>query len=114
MPNRIHALRSAAMPRRHREKLEAILRTTHQAPARTALDRFWQPEAYDHWVRDAAEHERIAQYIHQNPVKAASASTVRLAVEQRRLSDVAGFQPAFLQINAPSEPSASGLLFGAD
>lgn len=37
--------------------------------------RFWQPESYDHWVRDTAELERIVQYIEQNPVKAGLAVT---------------------------------------
>lgn len=32
--------------------------------------RFWQPESYDHVVRDEEELERIVQYIHANPVKA--------------------------------------------
>ena len=32
--------------------------------------RFWQPESYDHWVRDEDELERIIGYIEANPVKA--------------------------------------------
>ena len=32
--------------------------------------RFWQPEAYDHWVRDDEERARIARYIRNNPVTA--------------------------------------------
>jgi putative DNA methylase len=32
--------------------------------------RFWQPESYDHWVRDDDELERIVNYIRANPVKA--------------------------------------------
>jgi REP element-mobilizing transposase RayT len=31
---------------------------------------FWQKESYDHWVRDAAEFDRIRRYIENNPVKA--------------------------------------------
>ena len=31
---------------------------------------FWQPESYDHWVRDARELARIRHYIEENPVKA--------------------------------------------
>jgi REP element-mobilizing transposase RayT len=31
---------------------------------------FWQPESYDHYVRDAAELTRIIHYVLQNPVKA--------------------------------------------
>jgi len=32
--------------------------------------RFWQPEPYDHWVRDDGERARIRRYIRNNPVKA--------------------------------------------
>ncbi|MBK9140781.1 MAG: transposase [Verrucomicrobia bacterium] len=32
--------------------------------------RFWQPEPFDHWVRDDAERARIARYIRNNPVTA--------------------------------------------
>ncbi len=32
--------------------------------------RFWQPESYDHWVRDEDEFERIVNYIRANPVSA--------------------------------------------
>ena len=45
--------------------------TAHQANkvlGRTGT--FWQPESYDHWVRDADELERIVMYITNNPVKA--------------------------------------------
>ena len=31
---------------------------------------FWQKETYDHWVRDAREHDCIKAYIENNPVKA--------------------------------------------
>lgn len=31
---------------------------------------FWQPESYDHYVRDAAELKRIINYVVHNPVKA--------------------------------------------
>jgi len=31
---------------------------------------FWQPESYDHWVRDDDELERIVAYIAANPVQA--------------------------------------------
>lgn len=30
----------------------------------------WQHESYDHWVRDDAELERVAEYIAYNPVRA--------------------------------------------
>jgi REP element-mobilizing transposase RayT len=31
---------------------------------------FWQPESYDHVVRDSGELERIVAYVVRNPVKA--------------------------------------------
>ena len=31
---------------------------------------FWQPETYDHWVRNDEEWRKIASYIENNPVKA--------------------------------------------
>jgi REP element-mobilizing transposase RayT len=32
--------------------------------------RFWQPESYDHWIRNDEERSRIARYIRNNPVAA--------------------------------------------
>jgi REP element-mobilizing transposase RayT len=32
--------------------------------------RFWQPESFDHWVRNDEEGARIANYIRHNPVEA--------------------------------------------
>ena len=32
--------------------------------------RFWQPEPFDHWIRDDDERARIARYIQHNPVTA--------------------------------------------
>jgi REP element-mobilizing transposase RayT len=31
---------------------------------------FWQPESYDHWIRNDGEKARILNYIRMNPVKA--------------------------------------------
>jgi len=38
---------------------------------------FWQPESYDHWVRDEDELERIINYIEHNPVKAGLCSDAK-------------------------------------
>lgn len=35
-----------------------------------AEKRFWQPESFDHWVRDDEERARIAGYVRRNPVSA--------------------------------------------
>jgi REP element-mobilizing transposase RayT len=32
--------------------------------------RFWQPESFDHWIRDDEQRAGIARYIRHNPVKA--------------------------------------------
>jgi putative transposase len=73
MPNHVHALLTPL----GQHALGEILKSWKQFSAlraKRALNlaggRFWQPEAYDHWVRDAIEHERITRYILQNPVKA--------------------------------------------
>ncbi len=31
---------------------------------------FWQAESFDHWIRNDAEHARLAAYVENNPVKA--------------------------------------------
>jgi REP element-mobilizing transposase RayT len=31
---------------------------------------FWQPEAFDHWIRNDEEHARCCRYVINNPVKA--------------------------------------------
>ena len=31
---------------------------------------FWQPESYDHWIRNDEEKDRICRYVIYNPVKA--------------------------------------------
>ncbi|EMI46808.1 transposase [Rhodopirellula sp. SWK7] len=36
--------------------------------------RFWQPESYDHWIRDEEEMERVVSYICSNPIAANLAS----------------------------------------
>jgi REP element-mobilizing transposase RayT len=57
----------------------ALARIMHSLKRHTAREgnkvlgrngRFWQPESYDHVVRDGAELERIRRYVLNNPVKA--------------------------------------------
>ena len=56
--------------------LSAILHSLRSYTANKAnkvlgrTGKFWQDEAFDHWVRDNAEFERIVYYIENNPVKA--------------------------------------------
>ena len=62
--------------RYERGPLSAILhslRSYTSSEANKILGRkgkFWQGEAFDHWVRDNDEFERIIYYIEHNPVKA--------------------------------------------
>jgi REP element-mobilizing transposase RayT len=36
---------------------------------------FWQPETYDHWIRNEEEKARISHYVRNNPVKAGLCAT---------------------------------------
>jgi REP element-mobilizing transposase RayT len=73
MPNHVHLV-IWPMPN---QILSAILQSRKRQSAREAnklLGRtgqvFWQPESYDHWIRDPEEKARICKYIRNNPVKA--------------------------------------------
>ncbi|HXR10037.1 MAG TPA: transposase [Candidatus Acidoferrales bacterium] len=71
MANHIHILL---------EPLAPLSKITHQVKGATAYranrvlsrihQRFWQDESFDHWVRDAAEGQKIRRYIENNPVVA--------------------------------------------
>ena len=71
MPNRAHLLVEPRLP------IERIMRGIKGVSARDAnriLKRpglaFWQGESFDHWIRTAAELDKVARYIENNPVKA--------------------------------------------
>jgi REP element-mobilizing transposase RayT len=70
MGNHVHALLLPLIPpSRLLKSLKGF--TAHEANrllGRTG-QAFWQRESYDHWVRDAAEWNRIAAYIEANPVR---------------------------------------------
>ena len=73
MPNHVHAVLSP-MPN---HALSAILQSWKRFTAREAnklLGRvgqpFWQPESYDHWIRNDQEHVSCCRYTVNNPVKA--------------------------------------------
>jgi REP element-mobilizing transposase RayT len=73
MPNHVHAV-LWPMPN---HTLSRILQSWKRFTAREAnqlLGRtggsFWQPETFDHWIRDDAEHARCCRYVVNNPVKA--------------------------------------------
>jgi putative transposase len=71
MPNHVHVLLTPTVP------LAKIMQQIKGVTARRAnviLNRtdepFWQDESFDHWVRNAAEGEKIRSYIERNPVVA--------------------------------------------
>ena len=73
MPNHVHAV-LWPMPN---ETLSGIVQSWKRYTAREAnkvLNRtgetFWQPESYDHWIRDPDEHARCCHYVTFNPVQA--------------------------------------------
>ncbi len=73
MPNHVHAV-VWPMPNHH---LGDILKSWKQFTSRKSKELlglgrepFWQPESYDHWIRNDAEKARISRYIGHNPVKA--------------------------------------------
>jgi REP element-mobilizing transposase RayT len=73
MPNHVHAV-VWPMPN---QTLSAILRSWKRFTAREAnqiLRRtgqpFWQPESFDHWIRNDPEHARCCRYVRMNPVNA--------------------------------------------
>jgi REP element-mobilizing transposase RayT len=73
MPNHVHAI-VWPMPN---HVLSDILKSWKQFTSRRAKrilqigeESFWQPESYDHWIRDDTEKARIARYIRNNPVVA--------------------------------------------
>jgi REP element-mobilizing transposase RayT len=71
MPNHVHIL---ITPLISVVQLIASLKGVSARDANRLLRRvgcpFWQPEYYDHWVRDEKQANRIAGYIEANPVKA--------------------------------------------
>lgn len=73
MPNHVHVL-AWPMPN---ELVGEIVKSWKQFTSMRAKrmlglpeGRFWQPEPFDHWVRDDQERARIANYVGHNPVTA--------------------------------------------
>jgi len=73
MPNHVHAV-LWPVPN---QTLSGIVQSWKRFTAREAnklLNRtggtFWQPEAFDHWIRNEVEHARCCGYVTDNPVKA--------------------------------------------
>jgi REP element-mobilizing transposase RayT len=71
MPNHVHVLFDPLVT------LARITKGLKGATAREANEilgqtgkRFWQDETFDHWIRSAAQLERVQTYIEHNPVSA--------------------------------------------
>jgi REP element-mobilizing transposase RayT len=78
MPNHVHLVLWPAPG----FTVSQILRSRKRQTARKANlilgrtgETFWQPEYYDHWIRDDEEKARIQRYIRDNPVKAGLCKT---------------------------------------
>ncbi len=89
MPNHVHVI-VWPMPN---FTLSQILKTWKQFTSKRArmllnlhTEHFWQPESYDHWIRDEEEYVRIAGYPRNNPVKARLCQSA----EEWRWSSAAG------------------------
>ena len=74
MPNHVHVVLS--LP----EDAPPLTKTLQQLKGYTALQAnrllgrtgtFWQPESYDHIIRNSEEMQRVVAYVLNNPVKAA-------------------------------------------
>jgi REP element-mobilizing transposase RayT len=79
MPNHVHAV-LWPMPN---HTLSRIVQTWKRHTAREAnklLNRtgntFWQPEPFDHWIRNDEEHARCCRYVVNNALKARLCSTL--------------------------------------
>ena len=78
MPNHVHTV---FWPMAN-ESVSGIVQSWKRHTAREAnklLQRtgnsFWQPEAFDHWIRNDAEHARCCRYVRNNPVTAGLCAT---------------------------------------
>jgi REP element-mobilizing transposase RayT len=73
MPNHVHVL-FWPMPNYVVGEIVKSWKQFTSLRAKPMLDlpegRFWQPEPFDHWVRNDEERARIARYIRSNPVTA--------------------------------------------
>jgi REP element-mobilizing transposase RayT len=80
MPNHVHVV-FWPMPN---ETVSEIVQSWKRFTAREANKilgltgkMFWQPEAFDHWIRNDEEHARCCRYVMNNPVKARLCATAK-------------------------------------
>jgi len=73
MPNHAHLV-LWPMPNHTLSEIAQSLKRYTAREANKLLERtgqtFWQPEPYDHWIRNDEEHARCCRYVVNNPVKA--------------------------------------------
>jgi REP element-mobilizing transposase RayT len=73
MPNHVHIVLWPIPNHTVSEIAQSVKRYTARE-ANKVLGRtgetFWQPEPYDHWIRNDEEHARCCRYVLNNPVKA--------------------------------------------
>lgn len=73
MPNHVHLV-LWPMPNHTLSEIAQSLKRFTAREANKILGRtgqtFWQPEPFDHWIRNDEEHARCCRYVMNNPVKA--------------------------------------------
>ena len=73
MPNHVHVV-LWPMPNHTLSHIAQSWKRFTARQANNVLNRsgqaFWQPESFDHWVRNDEEHARCCRYVEYNPVKA--------------------------------------------
>lgn len=73
MPNHVHVV-LWPMPNNSLSEIAQSWKRFTAREANKILNRtgeaFWQPEPYDHWIRNDEEHARCCRYVLNNPVKA--------------------------------------------
>ena len=78
MPNHVHAV-LWPMPNHTLSRILQSLKRFTAREANKVLNRsgeaFWQPESFDHWIRNDEEQERCCRYVVHNPVKARLCTT---------------------------------------
>ena len=78
MPNHVHLV-LWPMPNHSLSQIVQSLKRFTAREANKLLQRtgqtFWQPEPYDHWIRNDEEHARCCRYVVNNPVKARMCAT---------------------------------------
>jgi REP element-mobilizing transposase RayT len=75
MPNHVHIL---VLPKVQPQQIAHWIKGSTAWVANLLLGRSgepsWQQESYDHWARNAADRDRTAAYIEENPVSAGLAA----------------------------------------